>query len=98
MAALVRVQDVAVVEGRVLRVVFSDGLVRELNFAGVLTGVLAALDHDEVFGAASVDEVSGTVCFPGGIDFDPDVLHGDAAAASPLQPSLVREYRLEHTS
>jgi len=98
MAALVRVQDVDVLGGRVLRIVFSDGLVRELDFAGVLTGVLAALDDDEVFGAASVDEVAGTVCFPGGIDFDPDVLHGDAAAATSLQPSLVREYRPEHTT
>ncbi len=98
MAGLVRVQHVEVLEGRALRLVFSDGLVRELDFAGVLTGVLTALDDDEVFGAASVDGVAGTVCFPGGIDFDPDVLHGDEAAASSLQPSLVREYRLEHTS
>jgi hypothetical protein len=47
-------------EGRVLRVVFSDGLIRELDFAGVSTGVLAALDDDQVFGAAAVDGAAGT--------------------------------------
>ncbi|MCP4100610.1 MAG: hypothetical protein GY750_04185 [Lentisphaerae bacterium] len=63
-----------------------------------MTGVLAALDDDQMFEAVSVDGVAGTVCFPGGIDFDPDVLHGDASPASSLQSSLVRDYRLEHTS
>lgn len=95
---MARVKDVEVLEDRVLRVSFSDGLVRELDFDGVLTGVLAALDDDDVFGAVSVDPVAGTVCFPGGIDFDPDVLHGDAPAASSLQPTVLRQYRLEHTT
>ena len=97
MTGLARVQGVDALGGRVLRVVFSDGSVRELDFAGVLTGVLASIDDDEVFAAAAVDPVAGTVCFPGGIDFDPDVLHGDADPASGLQPVLVREYRLERT-
>lgn len=94
---LVRVRDVEVVEGRVVRVVFSDGIVRELDFAGCHDGVLAVLDDDAVFNAVSVDCVAGTVCFPGGIDFDPDVLHGDADALSPHQPVLVRQYKLEHS-
>ena len=97
MTVLARVQEVEPLDGRVLRVVFSDGLVRELDFAGVLTGVLASIDDDEQFAAAAVDPVAGTVGFPNGIDFDPDVLHGDADPAAGLQPVLVREYRLEHT-
>lgn len=97
MTALARVRDVGVVSGRVLRISFSDGLVRELDFGGVLTGVLASLDDDEVFGAVSVDTVAGTVRFPGGIDLDPDVLYGHSPASSTRQPTVVRVYRLEHT-
>jgi hypothetical protein len=46
------------------------------------------------FASARLDAVAGTVCWPGGIDLDPDVLHGDHAAASEVEPRLVREYRL----
>ena len=98
MAALARVSDVEVIAERMLRVVFTDGLVREIDFAGVLTGVLAELDTDEAFAAVGVDPVAGTLCWPGGIDIDPDVLHGDEPAASPNGPRLVREYRVERTT
>ncbi|MDH4075423.1 MAG: DUF2442 domain-containing protein [Acidimicrobiia bacterium] len=97
MSALARVREVTVTGARELRVVFTDGLVRELDFTGVLAGVLAVIDSDEAFAAAGVDVVAGTVSWPQGVDFDPDVLHGDAAPASASAPRLVREYRLEHT-
>ncbi|MFN3215304.1 MAG: DUF2442 domain-containing protein [Acidimicrobiales bacterium] len=93
--ALVRVAAVESVDARVLGVVFTDGLVRELDFASCNAGVFAALD-DDTFAAVSVDPVAGTISFPGGIDFDRDVLHGDAPAASRHQPVLIRQYRLEH--
>jgi hypothetical protein len=96
--ALVRVREAGVVGDRVLRVVFSDGLVRELDFAGCREGLFAAIQDDDVFLAVGVDPVAGTVSFPGGIDFDPDVLHGDATAASPQHPVLVRQYRLQHSA
>jgi hypothetical protein len=83
--------------GRTLRVTFSDGLVRELDFAGELPGVLATIDDDEVFAQASVDSVAGTVCWSNGIDLDPDVLHGDQPSASAIHPRLLREYRLQQT-
>jgi hypothetical protein len=95
MAALARVTVVEHLGGRTLRVGFSDGLVRELDFAGKLPGVLATIDDDDVFAGATVDQVAGTVCWAAGIDPDPDVLHGDAAAAPALQPRVVREYRLQ---
>lgn len=80
-----------------LRVTFSDGLVRELDFEGTLEGdVFAPLASADVFAAASVDCVAGTVCWPGGIDLDPDVLHGDYPPASGRPPAVVREYRLQH--
>jgi hypothetical protein len=97
MAALARVREVTVTGARQLRVVFSDGLVRELDFAGVLVGVLAVIDSDEAFAAAGLDMVGGTVSWPQGVDLDPDVLHGDAAPASANSPRLVREYRMQHT-
>ena len=97
MVALARVREVTVTGARLLRVVFTDGLVRELDFTGVLVGVLAVIDSDEAFAAAGVDVVAGTVSWSQGVDLDPDVLHGDAVPASVSAPRLVREYRLEHT-
>jgi hypothetical protein len=97
MAALARVTDVEHLGGRALRVTFSDGLVRELDFASKLPGVLATIDDDVVFAGASLDTVAGTVCWPNGIDLDPDVLHGDHAPASAVRPRLLREYRLQQT-
>ena len=88
-----RVTNVEHLGARVLRLGFSDGLVRELDFAGTLTGILAIIDDDAVFGTVHVDQVAGTVCWPGGIDLDPDVLHGDHAPASGQSARLVREYR-----
>lgn len=95
---MVRVREVDVVGARVLRIVFSDGLVRELDFAGCREGLFVSLQDDDVFRAVIVDPVAGTISFPGGIDFDPVVLHGDAAAASSQHPVVVRQYRLEHSS
>jgi hypothetical protein len=95
---LVRVREVEVISERVVRVVFSDGIVRELDFARCRSGLFAALDDDAVFHAVSVDPVAGTLAFPGGIDFDPDVLHGDSESSSSQQPTLVRQYRLEHSA
>ena len=87
--------EVEYLRGRVLRVVFSDGLVRELDFAAVLVGVLADLDSDATFAAVAVDQVTGTLSWPGGIDLDPDVLHGDHEPATGRNARLMREYRLQ---
>ena len=74
---------------------FSDGLARELDFAGSLPGMLATVDEDSVFATASVDPVAGTVSWPTGVDLDPDVLHGDYESAGAVDPRLVSEYRLQ---
>ena len=97
MSMRVRVTAVGHLGGRSLRIAFSDGLVRELDFEGVLDGLLSSIDNDETFAAVTVDEVSGTVCWPGGIDLDPVVLHGDEVAASAIRPRVLREYRLQQT-
>ena len=94
---LARVTKVEHIGARTLRIVFSDGLVRELDFTGALPGVLATLDDDITFASATVDRTAGTVCWPNGLDLDPDVLHGDRQPASTPQPRVVREYRLQAT-
>ncbi len=93
-----RVVDVEHLGGRRLRVSFSDGLVRELDFESGLAGVLSTLDDDAVFATVSVDPTAGTVCWPGGIDMDPDVLHGDHEPASGLPAKLLKEYRMQSTT
>jgi hypothetical protein len=98
MSTFARVTHVSPLGGRRLSVTFSDGLVRELDFSGVLIGTLLLIDDDETFAAARVDETAGTVSWANGIDLDPDVLHGDLPAASGIQPLVVREYRLQQLS
>lgn len=65
---------------------FSDGLVRELDFACPLPGVLGQIDDDEVFATVTVAMVAGTVAWPVGIGLDPGVLHGDREPASSPSP------------
>jgi hypothetical protein len=88
-----RVSNVEHLGGRALRLSFSDGLVRELDFSGTLSGILATIDDDAVFGTVHLDQFADTVCWPGGIDLDPDVLHGDHPPATGASPRLIREFR-----
>ena len=83
---------------RCLAVTFTDGLVRELDLTDLLTGFLDAIDDDTVFSLVTVDPISRTLSWPGGIDLDPDVLYGAQRPAGGVGPRLVREYRLQPTS
>lgn len=78
-----------------LRVTFTDGLVRELDFAEILVGVLASIDDVHAFARVFVDASARTLCWPNGIDFDPDVLHGDQDPATGPSALVTREYRLQ---
>jgi len=98
MSALARVTDVSHLGDRRLRVTFSDGLVRELDFADTLIGILSSIDDDDAFGRVSVDSATGTICWPGGLDLDPDVLHGDERPAAGQAPKLLRDYRLQQAT
>jgi len=61
-----------------MELTFSDDLVRELDFASIPRGGVFAPLEDEAFVAeVAVDPTSGTICWPNGVDLDPDVLHGD---------------------
>ncbi len=78
---------------RWVRLTFADGAVHEIDLAPVLEtgGVFAPIRDDRgVFEAVAVDPESHTICWPGGIDLDPDVLRGDESPVSaPAYPRRV---------
>lgn len=93
-----RVVSVEHLGGFRLRVTFTDELVRELDFEGVLTGgVFANLEDEHAFARVTVDEVAGTICWPNGVDIDPDVLHGEFEPATGRAPKVLRQYHLHPT-
>ncbi|MGH9291043.1 MAG: DUF2442 domain-containing protein [Acidimicrobiales bacterium] len=63
-----------------LRVVFDDGVVREVDLAGELWGPMFEPLKDPAF-FARVVVGHGTVAWPNGVDLDPLVLHDDLEPA-----------------
>jgi hypothetical protein len=75
---------VAEVGDRVLCLLFSDGMVGDIDFSAERwTGVLAPLNHSAYFAEVSVDPEAGTVIWPDGIDLAPELLY-EQAKAHPL--------------
>ena len=73
-----RVTEVEPLKGFVLRLTFTDGLVREVDLSDDLWGPMAEpLKDPGYFARVRVDPELGTVVWPNGYDLDPDVLHGD---------------------
>ena len=78
------VVGVAVVGDRVLRLLFSDGVVGDIDFSAERgTGVLAPLSDSAHFAEVTVDPDAGTVVWPDGIDLAPEPLY-EQAKAHPL--------------
>lgn len=78
------VMGVAVVGDHVLRILFSDGTVGDVDFsAEQWTGVLEPLNDASYLAQAAVDPEAGTLVWPGGIDLAPEPLY-DQARAHPL--------------
>ena len=73
------VVGVAVVRPHTMRLLFSDGVVRDVRFRpGTQRGTLVQpLDDPAYFALVRVDPESGTVAWPNGLDLAPEVLHGD---------------------
>jgi hypothetical protein len=73
-----RVTKVEVLEDHWLRLWFTDGAIKDVNFDGHLWGpVFEPISKDRaVFESVRVDEESGTIVWPGDVDLDPDVLYG----------------------
>lgn len=77
--------------GHVVRVMFADGEVRDVDVTPLLdTEVFGPLRDESVFGQVRVDEELGTIAWPGGADLDPDVIY----AAMDLGPDKARITRL----
>jgi hypothetical protein len=98
MASLPRVTAVEPLGGFRLRLTFNDGLVRDLDFSPVVDegGVFEPLRDPQFFSTVAVDETAGTICWPNGVDLDPDVLHGDARPASGNSYVVLAERRVRH--
>jgi hypothetical protein len=75
---MVKVTDVKILDGRHLRLGFSDGLVRDVNCEFLFRGVLGEQLRDPAyFKLAPIDPEAGTVVWPNGLDPAPEVLYGD---------------------
>ena len=74
----------AVVGDHILRLLFSDGIVGDIDFSAERwTGVLAPLNDPAYFAEVRVDPEAGTVVWPDGIDLAPEPLY-EQAKANPL--------------
>jgi hypothetical protein len=100
MSRLARVAEVEHLGEHRLRLRFSDGLVRELDFADAVHewgGVFEPLADPGFFAQVAVDPGAGTIAWPNGVDLDPDVLHGDHEPSSGGLPVLLKQYSLRPT-
>ncbi len=76
-----RITRVRHVKDYKLELGFSDGLVAHLDFRPRVVGrggVFLPLENVDFFSQVAVDSEAGTVTWPNGVDFCPDVLYADA--------------------
>ena len=75
MPKLLHVVKLEVIEPFILDIAFSDGDHRMVDVLPLLRGpAFQPLLDPAVFGKASIDPVSKTVCWPSGVDFAPEAL------------------------
>jgi hypothetical protein len=82
---LPRITEVRHVKNYQLDIRFSDGTVAEIDFRRRIVGrggVFQRLEDMDVFAQVTVDPESGTLVWPNGIDFCPDVLYAEATGKS----------------
>ena len=74
----------AVLRDHVLRLLFDDGIVGDVDFsAETWTGVLEPLSDPAFFAQVRVDPEAGTITWPGDLDMAPEPLY-EQARAHPL--------------
>src|SRR5213593_3462241 len=80
------VVGVAVIRPHVMRLLFDDGVVRDVQYVpGETRGsLLEPLDDPDYFAQVHVDADRRTVVWPNGLDLAPEVLHGDYEAETKL--------------
>lgn len=81
--AFPRVRAAEIVAGFIVRLTFTDGVVREVDLTPLLRGpIFEPLKKDPaLFRQVRVDAELGTIVWPNGADIDPDVLYGSATPA-----------------
>ncbi len=68
----------------VVRVLFEDGEIRDVDMEPMLDGpVFGPLRDRETFRAVSVDSETRTITWPGGADLDPDVIYTPSLRPDP---------------
>ena len=73
------VSGVAVVGDHMLRLLFNDGTVGDVDFSAEhWTGILEPLNDPGFFSKVTVDAEAGTVAWPNGIDLAPEPLYEQA--------------------
>ena len=82
MDRLITVMHVAPLAGRVARITFSDGVVREVDLTPYLTGRVFARVRCSTTIFRRMRVRSGSICWPGGADLDPLVLYGSRIPAN----------------
>ena len=76
-----RVSGVRHISNYKLELTFSDGTIASLDFEKRIVGrrgVLESLENVDYFAQVSVDREAGTLVWPNGVDFCPDVLYAEA--------------------
>lgn len=88
MSELIKIREVQPLKGHRLRVLFSDGAVKEVDLSDLLAqgGVFKPIyERRDVFEQVRVNPETGTVEWPGGVDLDAEVLYGRFEPASGAQ-------------
>jgi hypothetical protein len=78
---LPRITNVQPMQAYLLRITFSEGFQADLDFRNHVAGrggVFTALEDVSFFRQVQVDEEAGTLVWPNGVDFCPDVLYSRA--------------------
>jgi hypothetical protein len=76
-----RIEAVEARPGYRIWIRFADGVEGEVDLSELVGhGVFQSWNDPGEFAKVFIDEDSGTVAWPGGIDLAPDALHRDAAA------------------
>ena len=95
MTMFVRIDKAKCLGEHQLSLEFSDGVIREIEIHRGLGGVFSGLDNEELFSQVSVDPMTGTLVWPGGLILDPDVLYGVEESAARCFFTLLSESRFE---
>jgi hypothetical protein len=81
-----RITNVRHVDAYQLEITFADDSVGSLDFSERILdrgGVFSPLEDVRFFSKVTVDNEAGTLVWPNGVDFDPDVLYS-AVTGAPL--------------